>query len=115
VRREQTLAAVEDFVEHRRRVGHRAADHLQHFSRGGLLLKRLLRLVEESHVLNCDHRLVGERLHELDLRRRKRTHLPAQHGDDADGLFALKQWHVQHRAKSVARLEFTHVGIAGLD
>ena len=44
---EQPLAAVEDLVEHRRGVGHRAADHLQHLGRGGLLLERLLGLVEQ--------------------------------------------------------------------
>ena len=35
-------AAVEDLVEHRRGVRHRAADHLQHLGGGGLLLQRLL-------------------------------------------------------------------------
>ena len=61
------LAAVEDLVEHRLRVGHRAADDLQHFGRGRLLLQRLLGLVEQAHVLDRDHRLVGEGLQQRDL------------------------------------------------
>ena len=40
-RREQPLAAVEDLVEHRLRVGDRAADDLQHLGGRGLLLERL--------------------------------------------------------------------------
>ena len=40
--REQPLAAFEDLVEHRRRVGDGAADHLQHFGGRGLLLERFL-------------------------------------------------------------------------
>ena len=41
-RGEQALAAVEDLVEHRLRVGDRAADHLQHLGGRGLLLEGLL-------------------------------------------------------------------------
>ena len=39
---EQVAAALEDLVEHRRGVGHRAADHAQHLGGGGLLFERLL-------------------------------------------------------------------------
>ena len=66
-RREQPLAAVEDLVEHRLRVGDRAADHLQHLGGRGLLLERLLRLVEEASVLDRDHRLVGKGADQLEL------------------------------------------------
>ena len=66
-RREQPLAAVEDLVEHRLRVGHRAADDLQHLGGRGLLLERLLGLVEQARVLDRDHRLVGERAQQADL------------------------------------------------
>ena len=37
-----------------------------------------LRLVEQPHVLDRDHRLVGERLQQADLRRRERPHLVAK-------------------------------------
>ena len=54
-----------DLLEHRRGVGHRAADHAQHLGRRGLLLERLLGLVEQAHVLDRDHRLVGEGLEQV--------------------------------------------------
>ena len=41
---------------------HGAADHLQHLGGGRLPLQRLLGLVEQAHVLDRDHGLVGERL-----------------------------------------------------
>ena len=43
-------------------VGRRAADDAQDLGRRGLPLQRLLRLVEQAHVLDRDHRLVGEGL-----------------------------------------------------
>ncbi len=59
---EQLLAALHDGVEYRLRVGDRSADHAQHLRRRRLLLERFLRLVEEAHVLERDHRLFGEGL-----------------------------------------------------
>ena len=66
-RRRTAARSDQDLLEHRLRVGHRAADHAQHFGRRGLLLERLLRLVEQAHVLDRDHRLVGEGLQQGDL------------------------------------------------
>ena len=60
--REQVPAALEDLVEHRRRVGNRAADHRQHLGGGGLLFQRFPGLVEQARVLDRDHGLVGEGL-----------------------------------------------------
>jgi hypothetical protein len=65
--RRTAAAAVEDLVEHRRGVGDRAADHLQHLGGRGLLLERLLGLVEQARVLDRDHRLVGEGAEQVDL------------------------------------------------
>ena len=60
--RKQALRALHDGVEHRLIGGRRTADHAQHFSRGGLLLERFLGLVDQAHVLDGDHGLVGEGL-----------------------------------------------------
>jgi hypothetical protein len=51
-------------VHHRLEIRRRARDDAQDITRGGLLLERLLRLVEQPHVLDSDHGLVGEGLHE---------------------------------------------------
>ena len=73
--REQPLAARQDLVEHRRGIGDRAADRREHFARGALLLERLLRLVEQPHVLERDRRLVAERLQQSDLLFAERPHV----------------------------------------
>src|SRR5262245_32076810 len=61
-------------LQHRLEIESRAADDFEHIGGGGLPLQRvaefagtLLHLVEQPHVLNRDHRLVGEGLQELDL------------------------------------------------
>ena len=66
-------------IEHRLQIERRAADDLQHVGGRGLLLQRLreiararLHLVEQPHVLDRDHGLVGEGLDEFDLPSRER-------------------------------------------
>ena len=61
-------------LEHRLQVARRAGDDLQHLAGRGLLLQRLgqiigalAQLVEQPRVLDGDHRLGGEVLHQLDL------------------------------------------------
>src|SRR5262245_25795687 len=61
-------------LKYRLKLAGRAADHLQHLGSRGLLLQRLgelararLHLVEQPHVLDRDHRLVGEGGYQLDL------------------------------------------------
>src|SRR5262252_1028780 len=59
--------ALDDGVEHRLHLGGRTADDAEHFGRCGLMLQRLaqfcialLDLLEQSHVLDRDHRLISE-------------------------------------------------------
>ena len=60
-----------------------------------------LRLVEQAHVLDRDHRLVGERLQQRDLRRRRTApSLRAADDEDAERLALAQQRHVEHRAES---------------
>ena len=79
---EQVNAAPRNRIEHRLYVGRRARDHAQDLGGRRLLLERFakvavarLELVEEAHVLDRDHCLVGEGLDELDLLRCERPHL----------------------------------------
>ena len=51
-----------DGVKHRLNVGRRAANDLENLGGRRLPLERLLRLVEQAHVLDRDHRLAGEGL-----------------------------------------------------
>ena len=78
-------------LEHRLEGRRRTADDLQHLGGGGLLLQRLgqlararLHLVEQPHVLDRDHRLVGEGLDQLDLLIGERLDLQAISQDDAE-------------------------------
>ena len=92
-----------DPSEHRPRVGRRLADDPQDFGGRCLPLQRLLSLVEEARVLDCDRRLVGEALQERDLFLREG---PRRRSGDDDRPDAPV--HEQHR-----RIE--HSDSAGLD
>jgi hypothetical protein len=50
------------------------------------LLALVLDFIEQTHVLDCDHRLVGENLEQLGLPPGEGSGLFAEDGDDADGL-----------------------------
>ena len=70
-------------LEHRLQLAGRTGDDLQHLGGRGLLLQRLreiararLHLVEQPHVLDRDHRLVGEGGDQLDLLIGERPHRP---------------------------------------
>ena len=59
--------ALDDGIEHRLNVRGRAADDAEHLGCRGLMLQRLAQFrvalaefLEQAHVLDCDHRLVGE-------------------------------------------------------
>ena len=104
---EQALAAVEDLRRTPAHVGRaELADHAQHLGGGGLLLERLLGLVEQAHVLDRDHRLVGEGLQQVDLGRRRTGRACARSSEITPIARALAQHrHGQHACGSRARLE----------
>ncbi|HSF48819.1 MAG TPA: hypothetical protein VLA73_10705 [Burkholderiales bacterium] len=74
------------------------------------MLERFLRLVEQPHVLDCDHRLAGESLDQADLGRRERA-LIADQCDHADGFPLAKHRHCQHRPETNLRLKLAKVRI----
>ena len=82
-----------DRVEDRLDRCRRAADDIEHLAGGSLVLERFLEiararlhLVEKAHVLDRDHGLVGERLHQLDLVRREGLGQALATNDNADDL-----------------------------
>ena len=87
-------------------IERRAADDLQHVGGRGLLLQRLrqiarprLHLVEQAHVLDGDHGLIGEGLEEVDLALGEWASLPTCDHEYADnGIVALHR-DSQRRAK----------------
>src|SRR5262249_49325247 len=77
-------------LEHRFEVEGRAADDLEHVGGGGLLLQRFAQLVEQPRILDGDHRLRGEILHQCDLLVGERANLLTVDGDRADQLVLLE-------------------------
>ena len=89
-------------VEHGLQIEGRAADHLEHVSGGGLLLQRFPQLAEQPGVLDGDHRLRSEVLHQCDLRVGERSYLlPIDH-DGADQLTVLEHRHRQEGSRACA-------------
>ena len=68
----------------------RAADHFQHVGGGGLLLQGFAQLAEQPRVLDRDHGLCGEVLHQLDLLVGEGPHLLPVDGDEADKFVVLE-------------------------
>lgn len=99
--RDQPLAAVEDFLEDGLRNLHRIADDIQHFRRRCLPLQRVLRLAQQTHVLDRDHRLIGEILQQVDVLLRERFYHPLVGRDIADHLALVDQ---RHRQKGVCHV-----------
>ena len=64
-------------IQYRLNIRRRAGDDAQNFARRSLLLQRFLEFLEQPHVLDGDHRLVGEGFEQLDLRRGEGAHLGA--------------------------------------
>src|SRR5262249_40354700 len=97
--------AFDDSVEDWLHVRGRAADNPEHLGRGRLMLQSLaqfrvalLDLLEQSHVLDRDDRLVGEGFDQLDLRRRESTRLGPTCGQRSNKSSLLSKGHRQKRA-----------------
>ena len=83
--------ALDDGIEDRLHVRGRPADDAEHLGCCGLMLQglpqfciALLDLFEQAHVLDSDHRLVGERFEELDMFLGERTNLHSTDHDRPD-------------------------------
>ena len=124
VRPRKLIGAGDDRVQHRvevERRAHRAA----HLAQGGELLHRALELtraraelLEQPHVLHCDHRLIRECLDQLDLPLGESPLPPARYRNHADHLARPQHGRGEGRAPPVARRDLAgsrgHDGV-GLD
>src|SRR4030095_5567453 len=103
----QPRSAFDDGIEDRLDVGLRLADDTQDLARGRLLPQRLLRLVEQAHVLDGNDRLVGEGLEQSNLTVREETRFGATNHNRTDCEAVLShQRHAENRAVSQAARDF---------
>ena len=72
-----TSSILSNCIQNGLNVRRRAGDNTQDLARRRLLLQRLLEFLEQPHIFDRDHRLVGEGFQQLDLRRGERAHLNA--------------------------------------
>ena len=85
---------------------------MQDLGRRGLPLERLLGLVEQPHVLDRDHRLVGERAQDGDVLLAECAGLAPQHRQPADGDAAVHERGIDRRAKAAAETQLAQARIA---
>src|SRR5689334_14692305 len=76
----QTRRTLNDHIQYWLNVRRRTGDHTQDLTCCCLLFQRLLQLLEQSHVLNRDHCLIGEGLEQLYLCWSERMDLDAAGG-----------------------------------
>ena len=74
-RHKQSRRVLGHHIQHRLNIRRRAGDNTQDFTRRCLLLQRFLEFLEQPHILDGDHGLVGEGFQQLDLRRGEGAHL----------------------------------------
>ena len=79
IRVAHTRSVLRNRIQHRLNIRRRAGDDAQDFTRRGLLLQRFLELLEQPHVLDGNHRLIGEGLDEIDLPVRERLNIKSRH------------------------------------
>ena len=78
-------AVFSDDIEHGLNIRRRASDHAENFTRRRLLLQRLLEFVEQSHVLDGDHRLMSEGFKQFNLFIGERPNFESPDKDSTDG------------------------------
>ena len=61
--------------KHRLNIRRRAGDDAQDLARRRLLLQRLFEFLEQPHIFDGDHGLIGEGFEKFDLRRGEGAHL----------------------------------------
>ena len=112
------MLQLDERIQHRLQIERRAADDLEHVRGGCLLLQERLgeimgarlHLVEQAHIADRDHRLIGEGLQQRDLLFAEGMHLDAAHDDRADTLALARQRHREDGAVAHAPRELPAVG-----
>jgi hypothetical protein len=117
----QACRALRDHVKDGLHVGRRLADNLEDLAGGRLLLQgrgqlaiARLELAEQPHVLDGDHRLVGERLEQLHVRVGEGVPLPVGDADRADDLVLSEHRNDEEALKAARTLSRARQGV-GVD
>src|SRR5438093_4593572 len=98
---EHDLGEADDRVERRPQLMGLVRGELGLVAIGGLeLAALLLDLVEETHVLHRDARLIGERLRELDLAVGERSRRDPTNSESADHLLVDAKWDADDRTRA---------------
>src|SRR5262249_31737265 len=87
-------------IEHDLKIEGRPADDLQNVSGRGLLLEGFTQLIKQPSVLNCDDRLGGEILHQVDLLIGERQYFLAIDIDRSDQFIFLEHWDENDRTSA---------------
>ena len=103
--RDQAKTGVDDHVKHRLNVRRRTGDHLENFRRRGLSFQRLLRFVEKADILDGDHGLVREGLHQRNLFVAEGPGNSADDGQNADAFGVTHQRHHEGRANALPLMD----------
>src|SRR5262249_896825 len=109
---QQTMGAADDRVEHRLDIRLRLADDAQNVTGGSLLVERRgqvtvtrLEFLEQPHVFDRDHGLVGEGLEEGDVMSSEATSFAASHRYRPDGPVVTEHRHDHPASKATDRSE----------
>jgi hypothetical protein len=108
----QTRRALRYRLEHGPNVGRRLTYHTQDIAGRGLLVERFsevviprLQLLEQPHILDGDHRLVGEGLEERNLLVREGAYLLTSDQDPPNSYALTEQWYREHGPMVESALE----------
>src|SRR5215471_14349278 len=101
--------ALDDGLQHDIEI-ERRTDGPPDFTQRGQVAVACLHLLKQTGVLDGDHSLVGERLHQLDLLAGKWFHLGSSHGQDADRYAIAKQGNCKKRPSIGYLADDTFVG-----
>src|SRR5262245_29634503 len=95
-----------DSFEHRLHVGRRSRNHAENVRSRCLLLQRLLRLVEQPHVLDRNDRLVGEGFEQFYVIVCEGPRLRMAHRDHSDDAIAVYQRQLDRAAGAPLASDF---------
>src|SRR5262249_28605819 len=97
--------ALRNRVEHGLNIRRRTSDNTQDFTRRSLLFQRLFEFLKQSHILDGDHRLIGESLEKRDLLLGEGSNFCTANRNYSNRSSLSQQWRAKDRPSSSVLLE----------